>query len=330
MATQDLSESIKQRLANGETRESIRQHLLSKGWNVDEINAVFADIPNPQAQGASQPIILPFSSVLSTWDAKTSNLPATIVMGVFGFIAFFILLIAIVLYNLLDPLGTRAVARDSLRESEFAQTQTALERFFSARHTYPSSLDQLVPTFLTRVPMDPSSGKPLRYSLLADNFNYQLCADYETKQLACATSSSVSDIPVVTPTEAIMSSSPAENSNSSNLITGTVFIDYNENGIQDSGDPVFAGATLDIMNNNHAVVCNVKTDAAGNFRCSVNVLGTYSVSLNVPFRYRITIDNPQSVTLSPSSPTVSTTFGLVPIDGITSHNTTSNSTGGAR
>ncbi len=189
MANQDLSEAIKQRLENGETRESIRQHLLSKGWRVDEIDVLLAGISTqPSTASTTSSIQPPFPSLLSAWDAKTANLPAAIVMAIFGSIAFLLLLIAIILYNLLDPLGTRAFSRDVVRESELSQTQTALQRYFDQHQSYPATLNQLVPVFLTKIPLDPSSQKPFTYSLQPDNFNYQLCVDYESRQLSCITS----------------------------------------------------------------------------------------------------------------------------------------------
>ena len=45
-------------------------------------------------------------------------------------------------------------------------TMIALERHYLARGTYPESLDALVPTFITALPLDPFTGEPLRYELL--------------------------------------------------------------------------------------------------------------------------------------------------------------------
>ena len=54
-----------------------------------------------------------------------------------------------------------------------AVTSCALERFFLARQTYPARLDELIPTYLSRVPTDVIDGAPLRYHSTPDG-RYQL------------------------------------------------------------------------------------------------------------------------------------------------------------
>ncbi len=84
-----------------------------------------------------------------------------------------------------------------------------------------------------------------------------------------------------------------------------------------------------VSDDSNNTICSVKTDVSGRFVCGVPAIGTYSVFLNVPFRYRITRTNPQSVTIN-SSAQVITKFGLVPIDSITSHNSSATNSEGAR
>ena len=49
-----------------------------------------------------------------------------------------------------------------------ALTACALERHRLATGGYPATLDELVPRFLDRVPIDPMTGGPLRYARAAD------------------------------------------------------------------------------------------------------------------------------------------------------------------
>lgn len=315
MASQDLVDSIEQRISSGETKEDILQALLSEGWEHEEIEAAFANLPSKQPSSQVSSLLAP---LWSSWDAKTASFPPSVVMAIFGLLACTVLVFAVLLYNFLDPLGARAAARDLSRDQEFLQTQKALQKYSDARGSYPDSLAALIPNFLTTLPLDPSTGKPLSYHLLDDQVNYELCVNFETRPYQCVSSNTSSIIPTIYPSDSPVSNLPTI-SPSGFSISGKVFIDYNENGVQDSGEPSFSDATLAITASSGDIVCSPKTDSFGLFGCAIADGGSYVVTLHIPVRYRITVSNPQSVVLSnddPSKVSVSTLFGVAPLDSV--------------
>ena len=115
---------------------------------------------------------------------------------------------------------------------------------------------------MTRIPLDPSTKKPLVYHLLDDLANYELCVEFETRKYQCVSSSSSSVIPIVLPTEQPVSTLPTV-APSGFYVTGKVFIDYNENGVQDSGEPSLSDASVSITNRSGDIVCMPRTDSFG-------------------------------------------------------------------
>ncbi len=60
-------------------------------------------------------------------------------------------------------------------------------------------------------------------------------------------------------------------------ISGTVFLDQNNNGIQEAGDTALVGVTMQLVNNANAVVQTTTTDTSGNYSFTGLAPGTYSV-----------------------------------------------------
>ena len=60
-------------------------------------------------------------------------------------------------------------------------------------------------------------------------------------------------------------------------ITGTVFLDQNNNGIQNGADSGIAGVTIELLDNNGIVAATTTTDATGNYSFTNLVPGNYSV-----------------------------------------------------
>jgi hypothetical protein len=56
----------------------------------------------------------------------------------------------------------KATARD-IADSRAARTMIAIEKFQRRERRFPNDLTELVPTFLSSVPLDPFDDKPLRY-----------------------------------------------------------------------------------------------------------------------------------------------------------------------
>jgi hypothetical protein len=67
--------------------------------------------------------------------------------------------------------GTEATSLAPRQQFErpLANTACALERFYIARGEYPETLLELVPSFLTQVPVDPADGESLRYRRTSDS-----------------------------------------------------------------------------------------------------------------------------------------------------------------
>jgi subtilisin family serine protease len=86
-------------------------------------------------------------------------------------------------------------------------------------------------------------------------------------------------------------------------ISGRVFIDANNNGIRESSEVGFSGATLTASNG-----LTKTTDASGIYVFSLIPAGTYTVTLTVPSGYITTTPNPRTITLGPDA---SVSFGII-------------------
>lgn len=82
--------------------------------------------------------------------------------------------------------------RDRQRESDMLSFQTGLEIYYSVNNgVYPTSLDQLTPRYMLRLPLDPQTGKSYDYYPLEDGENYYFCVDFESKERECLKSSTI-------------------------------------------------------------------------------------------------------------------------------------------
>lgn len=80
-------------------------------------------------------------------------------------------------------------------------------------------------------------------------------------------------------------------------ITGNVFNDRNANGVKDTGEPNFPGATI---TRSGASSGTGTSDASGNYTFANISAGNYTVALTTPPGYRITTPASQSFTVGPS------------------------------
>ncbi|MDO8991055.1 MAG: SdrD B-like domain-containing protein, partial [Sideroxyarcus sp.] len=60
-------------------------------------------------------------------------------------------------------------------------------------------------------------------------------------------------------------------------ISGTVFLDQNNNGVQNGADTGIAGVTVELLDNTNAVISTTTTDASGNYSFTGLVPGNYAV-----------------------------------------------------
>ena len=89
------------------------------------------------------------------------------------------------------------------------------------------------------------------------------------------------------------------------IISGTTFVDTNQNGVQDSGELGYSGATITLNTGQ-----TTTTDSNGNYSFTGLLAGTYTEALTDPSGFSDTTTNPVIVPLS-SDTTVN--FGIAPI-----------------
>ncbi len=76
-------------------------------------------------------------------------------------------------------------------------------------------------------------------------------------------------------------------------LTGTVYIDANNNGVQDTGESGYLGATVSLNTGQTAT-----TDSSGNYSFSNLPTGTYTETLTVPTGYVASTTNPVTIALN--------------------------------
>lgn len=91
----------------------------------------------------------------------------------------------------------------------------------------------------------------------------------------------------------------------SHTVTGTVYVDTNENGIQDSGEVGYQGASISLTNQRRPKV----TNSSGNYTFSNIQDAPYTATLNLPVGYTATTTNPIEFTLSTNT---TQNFGIIP------------------
>lgn len=95
------------------------------------------------------------------------------------------LLVVIAIMGIIIAVGTISYitalkqSRDTRRKTDLEQIRSALETYRSENGTYPNSLTLLSPTFMTTVPVDPSTSTDYTYTL-SSSYTYSLCATLET------------------------------------------------------------------------------------------------------------------------------------------------------
>ncbi len=198
MITQELVEEVASRFQQGERRESIMESLQSLGWTETDINEAISYIQRTAL--LEIPVVSSITKTLQTLDAKTSQLPTKTIVGFFAGIGLLLLTIALVLFYSFDPIGFRAAPRDKQREDAFNKISAAINKYYSDKNSYPSSLKLLTPGYLPEIPTDPKTGKEYPYRILGKG-DYELCIYFETQNFRCISSADPSSsVPIVFPT----------------------------------------------------------------------------------------------------------------------------------
>jgi protocatechuate 3,4-dioxygenase beta subunit len=73
-------------------------------------------------------------------------------------------------------------------------------------------------------------------------------------------------------------------------IEGTVFMDNNDNSVQDAGDMAVAGVTVELLDDNGDVIATATTDGSGNYRFDGLEAGDYSVRFPTDVDGKVLVD----------------------------------------
>lgn len=97
---------------------------------------------------------------------------------ILSIIALFIISISILLFisyqqgsedNYIPP-EIEEMADQDQAEDDLNQISSAVEAFYAQNLTYPSILDELVPDFINKLPLDPKAKKPYLYETEGDSY----------------------------------------------------------------------------------------------------------------------------------------------------------------
>jgi hypothetical protein len=299
MVDQELINNITNRFQQGEKAEQIKEALLNEGWSMGDIEAAFAHIRHDAL------LQIPLYAKIHNWmqqtDQKTSQLSTHTMIKVFTGIAILFFAGVAGLYYFLDPLGLQTSQRDRTREDNAVALRESLANYNKENHAYPSSLNQLIPKYLSAVPIDPKSRQPYSYKTKSGNADYVFCVNFEMQPVRCISSDNSSEIPsaedVMPPTN-----TPVPPINQYQ-INGQVFNDENGNQQEDSGEEVMGGINLKVLNEKLTVICDLTTDTSGIFICKLPDKGTYAIQVAPPKGMISELGDPIKVILpNPNSP----------------------------
>ncbi len=177
MPNRELADKVAYHMFQGESRETMKELLLSEGWAESAIDEVFKGLPKPLSFWQQLPIYPYFAAL----DAKTAKLPPKIIFGISVLLVILVMVIAYLVYYFVDPFALDVTGRDKQRDEVYIQLQTALGRYYNENNRYPQALSELVPNYINYVPGDPKTNKPYDYGIVNNGANYIICIYYETK-----------------------------------------------------------------------------------------------------------------------------------------------------
>jgi hypothetical protein len=316
MINDELIENIKGRFLQGEKAEEIREALLNEGWSAGDIDAAFAHIRHDALMQI--PLYAKFHHWMESVDQKTAQLPTRTMVQIFIGIGLIFIGGVVALYFFLDPLGIQTSQRDKQREDYAIALRESLDNYYKDKHLYPTNITQLVPKYLSAVPLDPKTHKPYSYKPLENNVHYEFCIEFEMQPIRCASSDSSSEIPNADQSSAAMqpTATPMPLSQITQYgINGQVYIDTNKNKTKDDIESVQESVVVKVTDSSNKLVCDITTDTAGIFDCTLPGKGQYTVRMVLPPGYISPLGNPVTVTLPDTTspqPNVTTLFvGLV-------------------
>jgi hypothetical protein len=204
MRDEELIAFIKKRFQQGQRRSEIKEELLTQGYTEEDIDVAIRHIQNDAFKHL--PGIAWITYLIERFDKQTEFATPKMTIMIMASCVAGLLLLAGGLYLLFDPLNSRAIARDTQRQTDARQLQSAIVAYYKTNGQYPASLTVLMPKFLPKIPHDPQTGAEYQYRSLDAAQNYELCVTFELQVKTCATAAPISsqyDIPIV-PTATIM------------------------------------------------------------------------------------------------------------------------------
>lgn len=219
MTKDELISFIRERFQEGKRRSDIKEQLLQEGFFEEDVDEAMDQIQHDAVR--QLPIISSVYKIIDDFESKSSLASPRNTVILMAVCVGSLILIAAILYFVFDPLGTQSNARDVERRDDLAKIQTALEFYYQQNHSYPGSLNKLVPEYLTNVPLDPQTGQAYSYTL-NNSSEYVLCISYELVAKQCVSpadqsSSVIPIIPTATPEVQYVPQSATGNSGSNSV-----------------------------------------------------------------------------------------------------------------
>lgn len=183
MANQELIDRIVTKIGQGERRAKIKQDLLVEGWPEGDIDLAYSHIHKEALKQI--PFVETVVTKIHEVETKTAALPPATHVAILGVCAAALIFFAVGMYMMFDPLSAGSSSRDVEREAAFKLLNQALGQYYNQQSAYPSKLSELVPKYLSALPLDPQTKHAYTYTVLRDG-TYQLCANFETKPVVCS------------------------------------------------------------------------------------------------------------------------------------------------
>src|SRR5476651_1699517 len=117
MASQDLINAISSRVSAGESKEKIKEFLLSEGWQEQAIDGAFVELEPATPSFWHQ---LPIYQYFLALDAKTAQLPPKIIWSISAFLVALVIAIMFIVYISMNQFSFSGSARDQERDSIYS------------------------------------------------------------------------------------------------------------------------------------------------------------------------------------------------------------------
>ncbi len=167
---------VEYNLSQGESRESIRNYLISEGLNEEGADEIFALVPKPVSFWHQLPIYPYFAAL----DERAKELPARVIWSISGILILIVIVIGLIVYVSFNP--KNIYTRDQERDAHHALLVEVLDRYKADNGRFPGQLSELVPGYLQSLPVDPRSNSEYGYTITGGGRNYFLCIYFESKK----------------------------------------------------------------------------------------------------------------------------------------------------